>query len=95
MDEKTFRRRLVKRNKERAERARKFVFGFSFESPPDPVNYGEIESDIVDLVCGIMHLCDFEDFDFDQLMGTAQMHFEAETTGDDLCYGELLERDDL
>ncbi len=43
----------------------------------------EIETLVGDLLANLMHLCDAAGISFDGCLGTANMHYEAEITGED------------
>ena len=66
-------------NEERAEKAYKAVFGFSYNTPPDPEGYAGLCDDILDLLTDLMHLCDREKLEFMWLLETAERHYEVET----------------
>jgi len=69
----------VPTNEERAEKAYKAVFGFLYDTPPDPEGYDDLRDDIVDLLTDLMHLCDREKLEFMWLLETAESHYEVET----------------
>ena len=65
-------------NEERAERAFAAVFGFSYDTPPDPEEYADLRDDIADILTNLMHLCDREKLEFIELLETAESHYGVE-----------------
>lgn len=57
-------------NKQRAEQALKLVDGYSGAE--------DLESDIVDLLCGLIHLSDLKGFDFEHYLNCAYGHYRYE-----------------
>jgi len=47
----------------------------------------EYEDALGDLLCDLMHWSDRNDFDFAAALERARMHYEAETSGEDLTEG--------
>ena len=70
---------MLPTSEERAEKAYRAVFGFSYETPPDPEGYDSLDDDIIDLLTDLMHLCDRDKLDFNGLFETAEWHFQVET----------------
>ncbi len=53
-----------------------------------PYGNGDTRDDICDLLANLMHLCDCEGLDFDEIAESARMHFAAESgEGDDIEQG--------
>jgi hypothetical protein len=70
---------MLPTNEERAEKAYKAVFGFSYETPPDPEGYDSLNEDIIDLLTALMHLCARKKLDFTWLFETSERHFQVES----------------
>jgi hypothetical protein len=62
-------------NQERAARCRRAITAYS-----DDDTY----TNLVDFLADAMHLCHADEDCFQDAIGTASMHFEAELTGDDI-----------
>jgi hypothetical protein len=64
-------------NQERAIRCQQAITEYS-----DDDTY----TNLVDFLADAMHYCRFHGHDFHDALGTALMHFGAETTGDDILH---------
>ena len=42
---------------------------------------GDEDTNIADLLCDLMHLCDAHGFDFERVLASGRIHYDAETTG--------------
>jgi hypothetical protein len=54
----------------------------------------DIYTSFVDFLADAMHYCHLHGHSFDDALDTARMHFDAETTGDDLNLNHLTERNE-
>jgi hypothetical protein len=63
-------------NDERAQWAAAALCCFQEETGSDD------ETALGDLLCDLIHWCDRNNFDFDAVLATARMHYEAETAAE-------------
>lgn len=69
------RRLQIEKNEEHVTRAREIVRAFYPQET-------EQDTNVSDMLCNLMHLCDAEGWDFDAQIEQGRFHFEAES-GDD------------
>ena len=75
----------ARRNQKRAESALECIKVYSGYDPED------LRSSIVDVLDDIMHLCAERDLDFSACAISAERHFDAEVSPDDIEAGSLME----